>query len=102
MTRTIVRFSEHIAIRPLAGPTLAFLPYSSRSTKESQIENAALIVKAVNSYEAMRESLETMHDVLSDILEDPNAELTTQRYAAIQAIDKSAKAISLAEGKEPS
>lgn len=64
--------------------------------------NAALIVRALNAHEAMKEALADIHDILSDILEDPDVVLTTQRYTALRAIKKSRQALALADGEEQS
>jgi len=66
-------------------------------TPRKSTEDAAHIVRCVNAHDTLVAALEALHEVMSDLLDDPHAEMTTQRYAALQAIDKSAHALALAK-----
>lgn len=68
-----------------------------KTTRDERRQIAEHIVHCVNVHDQLVAALRDMHEVLSDLLADPHAEMTTQRYAALQAIDKSNQALAAAE-----
>lgn len=54
-----VRISEHFAITPVGGPTLAFLPHGARDTQEA---NARLIAQSPLMAKALAEAAEFLRN----------------------------------------
>ena len=83
---------ESIVICAYGGGVIARIPKDKEGvfTKKTDADNAALIVKAVNSYEAMREALKGAQN-------DINFHGGKLSGGTIDAIKK---ALTLAEGKE--
>ena len=68
--------------------------------ESENLENAALIVKAVNSYEAMREALQQAEMWVGRLIADGGHLNCVMPNHAINTLQKIERALALAEGKE--
>lgn len=86
----------------IASVTFGLDTETSQQQAENARDNAALIVKAVNSYEAMRQALDDMRIFAEGLRDDWEAANPGREYnpLRLKLIAEAKAALALAEGKE--